>query len=96
MLMAFLGITPDDDDGNAASRPPQSKPQSKPQGNGTGKRAKMVERIIELEQEFEMPTDDLRREIIGGTGSLDEASEEKLKEYGIALKKLMPEKEGQE
>jgi hypothetical protein len=96
MLMAFLGITPDDDDGHAASRPPQAKPQEKPQGNGNNKRAEMCRRITKLEQEIEMPIDGLRCEIIGGTGSLDEASEEKLKEYGIALKNLMPEKEGQE
>jgi hypothetical protein len=90
MLMAFLGITPDDDDGNAASRPSQGRPNSE----GNGKRTKMVERIFELEKRIEMSTDDLRREIIGGTGSLNEASEDKLVEYGKALSALMP-KEGE-
>jgi hypothetical protein len=98
-LAALLGvISDDDDDGNAASHsPPSAHRGTTPRrADNSNKRAEMCRRIAKLEQEIEIPTDDLRREIIGGTGSLDEASEEKLKEYGIALKNLIPEKEGQE
>jgi hypothetical protein len=95
MLMAFLGITPDDDDGNAASRPPQTKPQvqSRPKSD---KRTKMVERIGDLEQKaakIGLDCHELHQEIMGETRVAD-ATEKQLVEYGKALNALMPDEEG--
>lgn len=98
MLASAVGVAPgDDDDGHAASRPPpQAKPQAKPQANGDGKRAKMVERIGNLEQKaarIGLDCQELHQEIMGETRVAD-ATEEQLVEYGKALNALMPDEKG--